>query len=424
MRADSRRLLMRTGTAPLVTLDDDRVCTICVALLGQFSKVEEMLEESGSTSKALDFEGFSELVDQLEVQCSQPDRQAIFAMIDRDDSRTIDASELKDALRSSGAITRMYDDSLRTFGLLLAATLAFDGGVWLAKGGAAAFDFLTAYVVEDSLSVDNLFVFLLIFRYFKVPPGSVDKCLNYGIAGSILLRGVFIFAGLAATSAFAPLLLGFSAFLLFSSYQLLSGADDDDDDAELPGVVIELLERLPLTGTFEGDRLTVPNEAGAGVLFTQLTATLVSIALCDVIFAVDSIPAVLAVSDDPFVVYSSNIAAVVGLRSLYQLLSVAVSDLVYLEKAVALVLGFVGLKLGLEVAGVEVSSALSLTVILSTLCGGVVLSQQADADEKEAYSPHAPQAVGLALASAFVRLRAAAAALKRLARTNKGSDGE
>ena len=93
MRADSRRLLMRTGTAPLVTLDDDRVCTICVALLGQFSKVEEMLEESGTTSKALDFEGFSELVDQLEVQCSQPDRQAIFAMIDRDDSRTIDASE-------------------------------------------------------------------------------------------------------------------------------------------------------------------------------------------------------------------------------------------------------------------------------------------------------------------------------------------
>ena len=94
-----------------------------------------MLEESGTTSKALDFEGFSELVDQLEVQCSQPDRQAIFAMIDRDDSRTIDASELKDALRSSGAITRMYDDSVRTFGLLLAATLAFDGGVWLAKGG-------------------------------------------------------------------------------------------------------------------------------------------------------------------------------------------------------------------------------------------------------------------------------------------------
>ena len=111
-----------------------------------------------------------------------------------------------------------------------------------------------------------------------------------------------------------------------------------------------------------------------GIQLTQLTATLVSIALCDVLFAVDSIPAVLAVSNDPFIVYSSNIAAVVGLRSLYQLLSVAVADLVYLEKAVALVLGFVGLKLGAEVAGLEVSSALSLGVIVSTLGGGVMLS--------------------------------------------------
>merc|ERR1739848_278752 len=106
-----------------------------------------------------------------------------------------------------------------------------------------------------------------------------------------------------------------------------------------------------------GEQLVVVRPDG-GIQLTQLTATLVSIALCDALFAVDSIPAVLAVSNDPFVVYSSNIAAVVGLRSLYQLLSVAVADLVYLEKAVALVLGFVGLKLGAEVAGLEVSSAL------------------------------------------------------------------
>merc|ERR1711871_1555522 len=106
-------------------------------------------------------------------------------------------------------------------------------------------------------------------------------------------------------------------------------------------------------------------------MLSQLTATLVSIALSDVLFAVDSIPAVLAVSDDPFVVYTSNIAAVVGLRSLYQLLSVAVSDLIYLEKAVALVLGFVGVKLGLQVAGTEISSGVSLAVIVSTLVGGV-----------------------------------------------------
>merc|ERR1712232_713923 len=198
--------------------------------------------------------------------------------------------------------------------------------------------------VEDSLSVDNLFVFLLILRYFKVPPALVDTCLNYGITGSVFLRGIFIFAGLAATKAFEPVLLGFSAFLLFSSYQLLSGSAGDDDDDSLPPLVVSLLGRLPLTNTFEGERFTVPREDGAGVLFTQLTATLVCIALCDVLFAVDSIPAVLACSDDPFVVYASNIAAVTGLRSLYKLLSVAVSDLIYLEQAVAIVLGFVGLK--------------------------------------------------------------------------------
>eukprot|EP00966_Prymnesium_polylepis_P119884 2770271-Prymnesium_polylepis.1 len=342
-------------------LDNERLRTVSVALMGQLQKVEGMIEDGELKSTELDFDGFSALVDSLEVQCSDADKQTIFTMIDQDGSNTIDAAELKEALRSSGSITRRYDDSLRTFGLLLAATLAFDVGIYFTKGGTAAYDFLTAYAVEDSLSVDNLFVFLLIFRNFKVPPELVDISLNYGIAGSILLRGGFIFAGLAAVKAFSQLLLGFSAFLLFSSYQLLKG-DEDEEDLELPQPVTDLLERLPLSGTFEGEKFAVEGEDGRTQL-TQLTATLVCIALCDVLFAVDSIPAVLAVSDDPFVVYTSNIAAVVGLRSLYQLLSVAVSDLVYLEKAVAIVLGFVGLKLGLEVAGIEVDSAISLGFI-------------------------------------------------------------
>ena len=368
---------------------DERVRTVCVALMGQYGKIEDMLDSGGLESNELDFDAFSRLVSSLEVQCTEPDKRAIFAMIDVDSSRTIDASELKDALRSSGAITRMYDDSLRTFGQLLAATLAFDAGIFFLKGGTAAFDFLTAYIVEDSLSVDNLFVFLLIFRYFKVPPQLVDACLNYGITGSILLRGIFIFAGLAAVKAFSPLLLGFSGFLIFSSYRLLVADDEEDDSIELPQIVVDLLERLPLSKTFEGDQLFI-KDAARGLLLTQLTATLVCIALCDVLFAVDSIPAVLAVSDDPFVIYTSNIAAVVGLRSLYQLLSVAVSDLVYLEKAVAIVLGFVGLKLGAEVAGVGISSAVSLGVIISTLGSGVALSLLADADEKDGHQPKSP----------------------------------
>ena len=145
----------------------EHVCTVSVALLGQQSKIEDMLK-GGDLSNEVDFAGFTRLVDQLEVQATEPDKQAIFSMIDTEGSGTIDVGGLKRALRSSGAIQRMYDDSIKTFGLLLAATLAFDAGLWLLHGGAAAFDFLAAYVVEDSLSVDNLFVFLLIFRYYKV----------------------------------------------------------------------------------------------------------------------------------------------------------------------------------------------------------------------------------------------------------------
>lgn len=356
-----------------------RVRTVCVALLGQLTKLEEEIGQ-------LDFDAFSAFVDKLEVQCDLEDKQSIFTMVDKDGGGTIDGFELKSAIRNSGAIAGMYQESLTTFGYLVAATLAFDLGVFAFKGPEAAFDFLTAYFVEDSLSVDNLFVFLLLFRYFKVPPQLVDICLNYGITGSIVLRGVFIFAGLAAVGLFSPILLGFAGFLLFSSYSMLTGDDEGDDDGDdPPELVTGVLEKLPMTGTFEGEKFFV--DTPDGLKATQLTGTLVCIALCDVLFAVDSIPAVLGVTSDPFVVYTSNIAAVVGLRSLYQLLSIAVSDLVYLEKAVAIVLGFVGVKLAAEVFGVEVSSALSLGVIVATLVGGVGLSLLASAEEKAAYDP-------------------------------------
>merc|ERR1740133_385457 len=361
-----------------------RVRTVCVALLGQLTKLEEEIGE-------LDFNGFSAFVDKLEVECDIEDKQSIFAMIDKNGGGTIDGFELKSAIRNSGAIAGMYKESLTTFGYLVAATFAFDLGIYAFKGSEAAFDFLTAYFVEDSLSVDNLFVFLLLFRYFKVPPQLVDICLNYGITGSILLRGVFIFAGLAAVGLFSPILLGFSVFLLASSYTMLAGGEEEGEDDEPPEIVTAFLAKLPITGTFEGEKFFV--NTPEGLRATQLTGTLVCIALCDVLFAVDSIPAVLGVTSDPFVVYTSNIAAVVGLRSLYQLLSIAVSDLVYLEKAVALVLGFVGLKLGAEVLGVEVSSALSLGVIVVTLGGGVGLSLLASDEAKADYEPSPPGVV-------------------------------
>ena len=219
----------RTGDTPIAGLESDRVRTVCVALLGQLSKIEDEARD-----EELDFSGFSDLVDELKVQCDEEDKRSIFAMVDADGSGTIDANEIKSAVRNSGAITSMYQESVATFGTLIAATLAFDAGILFFKGPGAAFDFLAAYFVEDSLSVDNLFVFLLLFRYFQVPPQLVDICLNYGITGSIVLRGIFIFAGLAAVSAFKPILLGFAGFLIYSSYSMLAGGDEDDDEDDAP----------------------------------------------------------------------------------------------------------------------------------------------------------------------------------------------
>jgi TerC family integral membrane protein len=208
-----------------------------------------------------------------------------------------------------------------------------------------------------------------------VPPNLQSYCLNVVIWGAVILRGVFIFLGLQAIETFRPLLLFFAAFLIYASYQGLASDDDDDDDEEeeVPEFVANIQKQLPTTDKFEGEKLWVQNEKGE-TLVTPLATCIIAVELCDVLFAVDSIPAVFAVTSDPLVVFGSNIAAILGLRSLYQVLSVAAQDLVYLEKAVAVVLGFVGVKLGLEVFGVEVSSLLSLGVIIVTLGVGIAAS--------------------------------------------------
>merc|ERR1719382_1811783 len=251
------------------------------------------------------------------------------------------------------------------------------------RGTSSGLDFITGYVVEDSLSVDNLFVFLALFKYFKVPPSLQNYCLNLGIYGAVVLRGVFIFAGLAAVQSFRPVLLLFAAFLIFAAYKGLT-ADEEDDEEEEDGAPAEpirnLLDQLPTTSEFDGEKLIVEKPKGT-YLATPLALCIIAVELSDILFAVDSIPAVFAVTDDPLVVYTSNIAAILGLRSLYQVLAVAAEDLVYLEKSVSVVLGFVGVKLAAEVAGVEISSAFSLLFIIAVLGAGILLSLQEQAKQ-------------------------------------------
>jgi len=362
---------------------EERVRTLGLALLQSAGKAEELLEAGETAVNAdgtLHLSEFKQLLDNLELSCSLADARLLFEKLNSDGSAGIEADGFRDRVRNGPVISEMYSESLSNVGQTVVLSLAVAAAIVIFKGASSGFDFLTAYVVEDSLSVDNLFVFLTLFKYFKVPPALQSYCLNLGIWGAVILRAVFIFAGLAAVQSFRPLLLGFAGFLIFASYQGLTEEDDDEDDEEddkPAGPVMEVLNRLPTTSEFHGDKLIVEDPAKSGAwLATPLALCIIAVELSDILFAVDSIPAVFGVTDDPIIVYTSNIAAILGLRSLYQVLAVAAEDLVYLEKSVAIVLGFVGVKLAAEVAGFELNSVISLLVILGVLGVGIALSLQ------------------------------------------------
>lgn len=252
-------------------------------------------------------------------------------------------------------------------------------------GPGKAMEFMTGYVVEESLSVDNLFVFIILFEYFKVPLVLQQRVLKWGLIGAALLRGAFIAAGLIAIESFKGVLLIFAGLLIFSSYKILTGGGDDDEEEDLgENAVVKLASRIVnSTKQYDGDRFfTLVDGVWRA---TPLLLVLVSVELSDVMFAVDSIPAVFGVTEDPFIVLTSNLFAVIGLRALFQIISKVMKNLQYLEQAVGLVLGFVGLKMVGGFAGLEVPPAESLGVILSLLGGGVGLSflnKQPQAEEE------------------------------------------
>jgi tellurite resistance protein TerC len=241
------------------------------------------------------------------------------------------------------------------------------------EGRRRALEFVTGYIVEYSLSVDNLFVFLLVFRFFKVPREAQEAVLFWGILGAMVLRGVMIVLGKALTLRFAWVTFGFAALLLYSAGKLLWGEEDDDgDDLENNKIVRAVRRLLPVHDHYFGDRFFVVDD---GKLYaTPLMVVLVTVELSDVVFAMDSVPAVLGVSSDPVVIYASNMFAVMGLRSLFFVISDAISNLRFLRQSLAVVLGFVGVKMLASLAGHEFDVVLSLAVIVGTLLLGVGLS--------------------------------------------------
>jgi tellurite resistance protein TerC len=257
-------------------------------------------------------------------------------------------------------------------------SLIFALVVGLTLGAGHAVDFTTAWLLEKSLSVDNLFVFAVIFAYFRVPRAYQHRVLFYGVLGALLFRGIFLAAGIAVVSRFAAVLFGFGAILLWSAVKLVRADNEDAIDPGKSFAVRLLRTMIPISAEYREARFFVV-EAGKRI-GTPLLAVVAAIEAADIVFAVDSVPAVLAVSDNLFIVYTSNAFAILGLRALYFLLAGMLDRFRYLDKALAVILAFIGGKLILQAGHETISSAIpkipslvSLAVIV-TLLGVAVMA--------------------------------------------------
>ncbi len=227
-----------------------------------------------------------------------------------------------------------------TVWITLAFTFSY--GVYEYKGKEKWLEFITAYLIEYSLSVDNIFVFVIIFSYFNVAPAYQHKVLFWGILGALVMRIIFIFAGVALISKFHWLIYVFGAFLIFTGIRMGVQGEQKLEPDKNP--VVRLFKKLfPVADKFHGDKFVI-RENGKRI-FTPLFIVLLVVELTDVIFAVDSIPAVLAISKDTFIVYTSNVFAILGLRSLYFALKGMADKFHYLKYALAIILIFVGVKM-------------------------------------------------------------------------------
>ncbi|WP_036494158.1 TerC/Alx family metal homeostasis membrane protein [Nocardia sp. BMG111209] len=259
----------------------------------------------------------------------------------------------------------------------LALPFGFAGLLWAVFGGKPAGEFVTGYLVEKSLSVDNLFVFMLLLSAFAVPAALAQRVLLYGIAGALVLRGVFIAVGAGALAAFDWAFLLFGVILLFTAGKLIRDAVTGHEQTVEVGRMrsVRLLRRLvPVTDEYQGPRM-FGRVAGRRAV-TPLALVVVAVMTTDLIFAVDSVPAVYGVTGDPYLVFATNAFALLGLRALYFVLHAALARLVHLAYGLAAILGFIGLKLVLEwlhdtgVSVPEIPTVASLLVIVGAL--GVV----------------------------------------------------
>jgi len=255
-------------------------------------------------------------------------------------------------------------------GVWVALAMLFAAGLFAIYGHRVGLTFLTGYVIEESLSIDNIFVIVLIFDYFRVPRICQHRVLFYGILGALIMRGLFIGLGAVLIAKFHWILYIFGAMLVITGVRMAFRADDEFNGDDNP--VVRFVRRfIPISQSFQGKHFFTV-EAGQRVA-TPLLLVLVLVEVTDLIFAVDSIPAIFGVTQDPFIVFTSNIFAILGLRSLYFLLAAVVDRFYLLKYGLALILTFVGVKMLTE-RFFEIDIVLSLVIILGILAVAIVAS--------------------------------------------------
>ncbi len=278
--------------------------------------------------------------------------------------------------RKAGALTVRQSIKASTF--YVTAAMAFSGFVYWALGAQAASDYLTGYIVEETLSMDNIFVMSLVFSYFHIPRDQQYRVLFYGILGVVVLRGIMIGVGSALVHNFEWVLYVFSAFLLFTGVKMLFTSESDPDIGN--NIVLRIMRKfIRMTPELHGQQFFVKKTDALGRVrrfATPLFGALLVIEFVDLIFAVDSVPAIFAITDDAYVVYTSNIMAILGLRALYFALSAMIHRFHYLKYSLAAVLIFIGGKIFLaDLLGLEkIPSSISLVITIGLLAAGIFYS--------------------------------------------------
>ncbi len=294
-------------------------------------------------------------------------------------------------------------ESAITVALWCALAVAFGGLVWWWKGSTSALQFCTGYVVEWSMSLDNVFVFAIVFRYFQVPKRSQYRVLFWGIMGAIVMRLAFILAGAALIARFHFVLPLFGLFLIYSAFQLARHSGEPKDPRQ--SLVFRLARRwLPLSkdpaGVLSDDDIDLPPVYGSRffqrqegrLCVTPLFLVLLVIESSDVLFAVDSVPAIFGITRDPFIVFTSNIFAILGLRALYFLLAGVMDMFRYLHYGLAAVLGFVGVKMVAEAwwphaEGSELVPSWASLLVIAAIIGATIFISMVTGPQRDPHSP-------------------------------------